>query len=191
MTTFRDVLALGITGCLAAISACSPLKGAKGAESGRDSLIAVHYRTHVSGPERTKLDSLLMRIRNSDSGAKGSLDGELDRLPSRQDSSRFVLTMVRSGNGSDGQIVLYVLGSSVPGGVSAPYNTGIVDQPGRFRPLPIADFDGDGLADYAYCSWQSDSGIGELHVVGFGPPGWYSVVRFARAKPECGAGSAP
>lgn len=185
------ILPIGLVGSLLALFACHAPAGAGARPGAMDSLVVVQFRTNVTEAERAELDSLLRRISAGSSGPSQFVEGEVDRLPSSTSMDRFVLTSSRSEGASEDRIVLYALGGAIPGGVSDPYDTGISDQPGRFRPMPILDYDGDGSADYAYCIWPTDSGSATFHAVGYRVSGWYPIRELKVPMPDCGPGDAP
>jgi hypothetical protein len=127
------------------------------------------------------------------------LPGDLYRLSGRKDSLRYLVLGVSNRETTDStaiqeELALYAIDLGVsPPTVSPPYNLG-TNSTNSVVLRGIADFDGDGLADVAYCRWPDSPGpegggpsqVGQLQVVGYRGGSWYVIKQPKVSFLSCG-----
>ncbi len=144
--------------------------------------------------ERSHLDSLLHLLGQRRDGPYFRGGGALFRL---SDSSRYLLVAFRpekegtKARVGRGEVILYVLGDPADQDqTSEPFDQDIPDLD-VFSLEEIRDFDGDGLADVAYCRWvdsdfEEDVPTGVPTIVGYRAGEWYFIQQAHEATSRCG-----
>jgi len=155
------------------------------ANAPRSGMRAISYTFPPTQTERVQLPRLLERMARGPDGAGRDLDLEVSRFG----QGRY---LVISAEPTDSfshalYIVLYVLEPDQEGeGMSGPFDTHLVDRPGRFEPLSIVDLDADSLPDLPFCGWTTeDQGEGFVMAVGFRDGQWYVVDDTVGQMPTC------
>ena len=115
-------------------------------------------------------------------------DGVIYQLSGTDHSPRYLLVL---SDDPSRELLLHVLQPSESDPISPVFPTGVIYNEFNFEPLAVADFDGDGLGDFAYCSWSDEVAEADRTVVGFSSQSWYRIAEFESSPPECGPGSSP
>lgn len=147
----------------------------------------IQWMFKPTAAERAGLDSLLVRAAAEFRVQPNLVVGELYQLP----PSRYVLaTSVADSSGIVLRFLALVPGPNQGSWVLSPALAR--DRPGNFAVTHIADFDGDGVADVAYCVWPDTPGSpGVARVLGLRDDRWYYVGDPDAAPPPCGPTSEP
>lgn len=128
--------------------------------------------------ERQRLDSLLARLGGEGDGPDLRLGGALHRFDSPAAPGRYLLVAFRDTTPppavlGEQEVLLYQLTGE---GASAPHR--LRTSPASSDPFSvarIADFDGDGAPDLAYCTNASEGDAGEPAIVGYRGGAWYTI----------------
>ena len=137
---------------------------------------SVQYAFDAAATEKLFVDSLLRTVQQRIQGQHFA--GSVFRMP-REGARpmRYLVDAILPESFDQGEIKFYVIGEDVgSNGVSEPFGTGVVFAPRSLTIAEIADFDGDGWADAAYCVWPRAEGTrGTAMAVGFVDGMWHEI----------------
>lgn len=157
----------------------------------RDS-VAVAWMFVPTDEEQRRLDLALEVVRRRYRPRADPLIGELYRLAADSSDTttrRFLLVAGMRGTSAPqaaSESIHFIVLEPFSGSVSPPSPWQIDRTPDGFEITRIADLDGDGAADIAYCVWQDDENArGTAYAAGFTRGRWHRLESPTAGIPEC------
>jgi hypothetical protein len=138
----------------------------------------VQWMFEPRADERQQLAPLLARVGGEGGGPDLRLGGTLHRFDAPGTPARYLLVAFRDTTPppavlGEQEVLLYQLAD---GGVSTPFRVTTSPQSSHpFAVARIADFDGDGAPDLAYCINAGEGDGGEPSIVGHRSGAWYTI----------------
>ena len=150
------------------------------------SLFMSFEATHT---ERLAIDSLLGIVASREDVDPHILDGQVERLASEAEESRYAAIILRGEPSRE--VVIYGMGEVVPASVGEPFLTGIEYNEYNFGVLDVLDRDGDGNPDLTYCFWGDEPGHRQSTTIGLRGSTWYPIAIPDPIPDDCGPGGSP
>lgn len=156
-----------------------------GAQQIREVVLAMQSQFSADADEQRWLDSVFRHV--GDSLTLFHMPGFVAALTtSANDRSRYVFVILLPEQQLNGEELVFAVQRADTGAVvSEGYRTGVKWGPRAGLTLDkVADFDGDGAADVAFCLWEAIGG-GQSLILGFHGHTLYEILTVDASRPKC------